>query len=127
MTVGILLVTHDHLGQTLLDIVEQAYTNLDMPVRTLPIYPDTDPQLCIEVARKLVQELDQDDGVLVLTDIFGATPANIAQQLISDKVYIIHGVSLPMLFRLFNYPHLPLSELVDKAIAAGHDGIMHQP
>jgi PTS system ascorbate-specific IIA component len=125
--VGILIITHDHLGQTMLDVVEQAYTHLDLPTRTLPIYPDTDPVICIEKARALVALLDQGDGVLVLTDIFGATPANIAQQLIADNVVILHGMSLPMLFRLFNYPALSLEELVDKAIAAGHDGIMHQP
>lgn len=111
----------------MLDIVEQAYTNLDMPVRTLPIYPDTDPAICIEKARALVKSLDQQDGVLVLTDIFGATPANIAQQLLGENVIVLHGLSLPMLFRIFNYPTLSLSELLDKAIAAGHDGIMHQP
>jgi PTS system mannose-specific IIA component len=125
--VGILLITHDHLGQTLLDIVEQTYGNLDMPVETLPIYPDTDPLICIEKARIKVAALDDGEGVLVLTDIFGATPANIAAQLIGPGIVVIHGINLPMLFRLFNYPALPLSELVDKAIAAAHDGIMHQP
>jgi len=125
--VGLLLITHGHLGQSMLDIVEQAYTNLDLPARTLPIYPDSDPAICVEKARELVKLLNQGDGVLVLTDIFGATPANIAQQLIAENVIILHGLSMPMLFRLFNYPALPLNELLDKAIAAGHDGIMHQP
>lgn len=125
--VGILLITHDHLGQTLLDIIEQTYSNLEMPAKTLPIYPDTDPTICVETARRLLAQLDSGEGVLVLTDIFGATPANIAQQLISDTCFVIHGVSLPMLFRIFNYPNVSLPELVDKAIAAAHDGIMHQP
>lgn len=111
----------------MLDIVEQAYINLDLPVKTLPIYPDTDPTICVEKARALLKSLQQGDGVLVLTDIFGATPANIAQQLAGDKVVVLHGLSLPILFRLFNYPQLPLHELIDKAVAAGHDGIMHQP
>jgi PTS system ascorbate-specific IIA component len=111
----------------MLDIVEQAYIHLELPVRTLPIYPDTDPAICIEKARALVKSLDQTDGVLVLTDIFGATPANIAQQLLSDNVIVLHGLSLPMLFRIFNYPKATLPELLEKAIAAGHDGIMHQP
>lgn len=125
--VGVLLITHDHLGQTLLDIVEQTYINLDMPAKALPIYPDTDPIICVETAHRFIDELNQGDGVLIVTDIFGATPANIAQQLISDQVFVVHGVNLPMLFRLFNYPTLSLSELVDKIIAAAHDGIMHQP
>jgi mannose PTS system EIIA component len=127
MSVGILIITHDHLGQTMLDVVEQAYGHLDLPTRTLPIYPDTDPAICIEKARTLLTSLDQGDGVLVLTDIFGATPANIAGQLISENVVIIHGMSLPMLFRIYNYPTLSLDELVDKTITAGHDGMMHQP
>jgi PTS system ascorbate-specific IIA component len=122
-----LIITHDHLGQTMLDIVEQAYINLDLPVKTLPIYPDSDPAICVEKARALLKGLQQGDGVLVLTDIFGATPANIAQQLAGEKVVVMHGLSLPILFRLFNYPQLPMNELIDKAVAAGHDGIMHQP
>lgn len=125
--IGILLITHDHLGQTMLDIVEQAYTNLPLPARSLPIYPDSDPIICIEKAKELGQELNTGRGLLVLTDIFGATPANIAQQLIGEQVVVIYGLSLPMLFRIFNYPNLTLDELVDKALAAGHDGIMHQP
>lgn len=111
----------------MLDIVEQAYINLDLPAKSLPIYPDSDPAICIEKARELVKSLNQGDGVLVLSDIFGATPANIAQQLLSNDVVVIYGLSLPMLFRIFNYPDLSLPELLDKAIAAAHDGIMHQP
>lgn len=125
--IGVLLITHDHLGQTLLDVIEQTFTNLSLPAKTLPIYPDTDPIICVEKAKALANELNQGDGLLVLTDIFGATPANIAQQLASDDVFLIHGINLPMLFRIFNYPNLSLSELLDKAVNAGHDGIIHEP
>lgn len=115
------------MGQTLLDVVKQAFTTLSLPARTLPIYPDSEPEICVAKAREMIEELNDGDGVIVFVDIFGATPSNIAQQLVADDVFVIHGLSLPMLFRVFNYPTLSLQELVDKAIAAGHDGIMHQP
>lgn len=127
MSVGIFLITHGHFGQTLLDVVEQAYTQLDLPTKCLPIYPDSDPSICVEKAREIALSLDSGDGLLILTDIFGATPANIAGQLLSENVSIIHGINLPMLFRIFNYPSLSLPELVEKTLAAGHDGIMLQP
>ena len=76
-------------------------------------------------ARRLVQEVDSGQGVLVLTDAFGATPGNVATQLAEpDRVAVVAGVNLPMLLRAVCYRAGPLAELVAKAMAGGEQGIM---
>lgn len=121
---GVLLITHDHIGQTMLDAVEQTFGQLTLPARALAIYPDSDPEACLKKAEAFLKEMNSPDGYLIFSDIFGATPGNIAQKLASPERIVISGVSLPMLFRIFNYPELPAMELAQKAIAAGHDGIV---
>ena len=76
-------------------------------------------------ARAAVRELDQGDGVIVLTDMFGSTPSNIATALKRDNehVTVIAGVNLPMLVRLMNYPRLGMVQLKDKALSGGREGI----
>lgn len=65
------------------------------------------------------------DGVLVLTDIYGSTPGNIANRLFdAHGVAVIAGINVPMLIRVLNYPDLSLEELVNKAVTGGHDGII---
>jgi PTS system ascorbate-specific IIA component len=72
-----------------------------------------------------VLALDQGDGVIVLTDMFGSTPSNIATALTRDNehVTVIAGVNLPMLVRLMNYPRLSMAQLKDKALSGGREGI----
>jgi len=62
--------------------------------------------------------------VLVLTDLYGSTPSNIAQKLIAQRnVHVVSGLNLSMLIRILNYPQLPLLELSEKAVSGGKDGI----
>lgn len=76
-------------------------------------------------ARKYVHELTEDNGVLVLTDLFGATPSNIAAQLVGQgEVRVLAGVNLPMLVKAVCYRAAPLDILVDKALAGGSQGIL---
>jgi PTS system ascorbate-specific IIA component len=66
-----------------------------------------------------------DDGLLVLTDIFGATPANVAQKLVAGShAELIAGVNVPMLFRAVCYRHEPLDALVARALTGGTQGVM---
>jgi PTS system ascorbate-specific IIA component len=70
--------------------------------------------------------LDQGDGVLILTDIFGATPCNIITKIIKpEKVNAIAGVNLSMLIRSISYRHEPFDVLIAKAIQGAQDGIIH--
>jgi PTS system ascorbate-specific IIA component len=70
--------------------------------------------------------VDYGDGVLVMTDVFGATPANLAQKLIRPgRVEVLAGVNLPMLLRALTYRDRDMQTLITKAIAGGRDGVLH--
>jgi len=123
--IGLLLITHYQIGDELL---KTATAMLGMcPVMTvaLSVTPDNDPDDVLNEARRNVTQLNQGAGVLVLTDIYGSTPSNIAAQLIDDnQVQVIAGVNLPMLVRVLNYSRLSLDDLVNKALSGGRDGIL---
>ena len=96
-----------------------------LPTQNLKAPPDCDPERVLQDARRAAGRLDSGDGVLVLTDVYGATPSNIACRL-SDfrRVRVVAGVNLPMLLRVLNYPDLQLDELAAKAISGGQDGVL---
>ncbi len=125
MSVGVLLVTHNRIGQELLATARDTLGYCPVQTATLAITQDQDPDLLADNARRLLDELDSGDGVLVLTDAYGATPSNIACRLMGlEHVNVVAGVNLPMLLRVFNYPRLSLDALSRIAIDGGRDGIM---
>lgn len=125
MKVGLLIIAHDGLGKSLLDTVTATLGCCPLEVRTLSVARDADPDALIFQARQLAREIDQGDGLLVLTDIYGSTPSNIACRLQDlPAVQVVAGVNLPMLFRIFNYPTLNLDALTEKALSGGRDGVI---
>jgi len=125
VSVGLLLITHNDIGAQLLATACATYGSCPVPVRTLEVAADIDPEPLVARAREFRRALDQGDGVLVLTDCFGSTPSNIAGHLLEEgDVSVVSGVSLPMLIRVLNYPSLGLSELADKAVSGGCEGIV---
>ncbi|MFA5531579.1 MAG: hypothetical protein WDA11_13040, partial [Thiohalomonadaceae bacterium] len=84
MKVGVLIIAHDQLGQVLLDTAVGTLGTLPLPAKTLAVSRDEDPDALLARARALVRELDAGDGVLVLTDMYGSTPGNIACRLLDD-------------------------------------------
>ena len=126
MKVGVLIVAHDQLGRVLLDTALGTLGESPLPVEVLPVNRDVDPDLLVAKAREMLRRLDSGAGVLVLTDMYGSTPGNVACRLLQDgNVQVVAGVNLPMLFRVFNYPNLELSGLVEKAVSGGSAGVLH--
>lgn len=125
MSVGILLITHSGIGGALLNVAHGTFGQLPLCVTHLSVSRDPEPELLIAKAAHLVRKVDSGQGVLVLTDMFGSTPSNIAQGLQRQglSVRVITGLNVPMLFRILNYPHLPLGPLAKKAVDGGKDGI----
>ncbi len=124
MGVGILIISHDDIGATLLRTVSQTLGAYPLRVEALHASKDCNPDGLLERARSLVTTLDDGNGVLVLTDLYGSTPSNIAAKLLADtRVRVVTGLNLPMLIKLFNYPQLNLEALVDKALIGGREGI----
>ncbi|QKT02918.1 PTS sugar transporter subunit IIA [Ectothiorhodospiraceae bacterium 2226] len=126
MSVGILVITHSQIGQAIMDTACSMLTQCPLDVEILPIPQDSDPERQAARAHDLVHKLNRGDGVLVLTDMYGSTPSNIASRLLDPegRVQVVAGVNLPMFIRVMNYPHLNLEELTAKALSGGHDGIM---
>ncbi len=124
MTVGLLIITHGQVGKAL---VEAATSVLGMcPLQTyiLSVPQDCKPEAQAEKARQSIDQLDDGAGVLVLTDMYGATPSNIASTLQGERIAVVSGLNLPMLVRVLNYPGLSLEELVEKACSGGRDGVL---
>jgi PTS system ascorbate-specific IIA component len=124
MSVGLLIITHGDIGRSLLDTAVVVMGNCPMQVRTLGIPMASDPEQQQERAQQYIQELEQGDGVLILTDLYGSTPSNIACRLRTEQVAVITGLNLPMLIRVFNYPVLDLYDLADKAMGGGREGVV---
>ena len=124
--VGLLIVTHDHVGTVLYETAANMLGMCPLMVEVLPVMSDSDPDAMIRRGRKLVDKLDHGDGVLILTDIYGSTPSNIAAHLaIAHQVLVVSGINLPMLVRVMNYPTLGVMELALKAESGGRDGIFY--
>lgn len=123
--VGILLITHNGLGDSLLDCVHHVTGSVPLHLKSLPVLADDDPQQKEEEGRTLIKLLDTGDGVLLLTDIFGATPSNIAHRLCRPgHVEGVAGVNLPMLLRMVCGTRMPLSDMAQRAVQGGQDCIV---
>ena len=125
MSVALLIITHAKVGDALLETADKMLGGLPLPVKVLPIPLDYEPNHAFDEAKIVIDDLDQGDGILILTDMYGSTPSNVAAQLLNDKqLNVVTGINLPMLIRVLNYPRLNLEELTLKAISGGNDGIL---
>jgi mannose PTS system EIIA component len=125
MSIGLLLITHDDVGASLLQTAINMFGHCPLRNRVLSINMDTDTDRCRQDVKAIIADLDSGSGVLILTDMYGSTPCNIASTLMAaGRVNVIAGLSLPMLVRVFNYPSMDLEQITHKAVSGGHDGIM---
>lgn len=123
--VGVLLVCHYHLGEALLECAQHVLGAPPERCAALAVGRDDCPDSVEEKARRLLDVLDGGDGVLVLADLFGATPANAAQRLAEPgRVRAAAGLNLPMLVRALCYRALPLDEVMAKALEGARNGIL---
>jgi PTS system ascorbate-specific IIA component len=132
MTIGLLIISHQPLGQTMLDISVKTLAVCPLAVKVLDVPRDADPDLLAREAETMLTTLDSGDGVLVLTDLCGSTPANIAchlarQHAKHQEVMVVVGLNLPMLMRVFNYPELRLIDIAERAVDGGRQGVMLLP
>ena len=124
--IGILLVTHNGLGHCLADCAKHVFGEIPKNLRVLSVWADDDPQQKLTEGEELLKELDSGSGVLVLVDVFGATPSNIGRQLChAERVEGVAGVNLPMLLRVVGSSNKSLSELAGIAIEGGRECIVH--
>lgn len=126
MTVGVLLITHENIGEILLQTVRRVLEVCPLQTRCLSVPFDSDPDEIQREAAHLVKTMDRGDGVLILTDLFGSTPSNIAHRLSArGKVMVVTGINLPMLMKIMNYPNLEIDQLVEVAVEGGQSGVFY--
>lgn len=126
--IGILIIAHGTLGESLVHCASHVLNKRPARLRQLGVTAQDDPLLLLPHARALVKELDTGDGVLILSDIYGGSPSNIAAKLVvPGRVEGVAGVSLPMLIRALTYRDRPLATLVVKAVSGGCEGVVRIP
>ena len=124
--ISILLITHGELGKSLIECATHVLGDKPLFLESLSIENDCTHESMFRQISERINLLDQGDGVLILTDIFGATPCNIITKIIKPgKVSAIAGVYLSMLIRTINYRNEPFDSLISKAIQGAQDGIIH--
>lgn len=123
MKVGILIITHSDIGKQLLLTATSVFGRNPFQVEILSVDNYDQPNDVKELAEKYVNFLDNGNGVLVLTDIVGTTPSNIASSIDYKNIKIVAGLNLSMILNVFNYPNDSLDDLSVKAIEGGTDGI----
>ncbi|HRC59576.1 PTS system fructose subfamily IIA component [Candidatus Propionivibrio aalborgensis] len=124
--IGILLITHGTFGESLIQNVCHVLNKRPPLIGQLGVAAQDDLLDVLPMAELLLKEVDQGEGVLILTDVFGATPANLGLKLLSPgRVEGIAGVNLPMLLRALTYRDRGMSILLQKAVSGGHDGVIN--
>jgi PTS system mannose-specific IIA component len=123
---GILLVTHNGLGDSFVDCVKHVLGKIPPNLKVLSVLAGEDPQLKLAEGKALIKQLDAGGGgVLILADVFGATPSNIGRQLChAEHVLGVAGLNLPMLLRVVCSTEKSLSELAKIAVEGGRECIV---
>tara|TARA_B100001564_G_scaffold334337_1_gene322743 strand:+ start:807 stop:1187 length:381 start_codon:yes stop_codon:yes gene_type:complete len=124
MSVGILIITHSDIGKQMLLTATSVFGSSPFRTELLSVDNYDQPNDVIELGKKYVNFLDTGSGVLVLTDIIGTTPSNIAKSINHQNIEVVAGLNLSMILNVFNYPNHSLKKLAKKAIEGGVDGIM---
>tara|TARA_B100001057_G_C22099242_1_gene662558 strand:- start:83 stop:463 length:381 start_codon:yes stop_codon:yes gene_type:complete len=124
MNVGILIITHSDIGKQIFLTATSVFGHTPFRVEILSVDNFDQPNDVRQLGEKYVNFLDKGDGVLVLTDIVGTTPSNIAESINYTKMRVVAGLNLSMILNVFNYPNESLDNLAKKAVDGGIDGIM---
>jgi PTS system mannose-specific IIA component len=126
--IGLVLVTHGRLAEEFRAAMEHV-VGPQKNVATICIGPDDDMEHCRGDIRHAIESVDQGDGVVMLTDMFGSTPCNLAMSMLDrQRLEVLSGMNLPMLVKLAQFrDQKPLAELVVGAQEAGRKYITTAP
>jgi PTS system mannose-specific IIA component len=121
---GLLILAHAPLASALKAVAEHAFPDCAGQISALDVLPTMPVEEVEALGRVMIEQLAAAD-VLIFTDVFGATPCNIAQRLADGvRVKVVAGVNVPMLWRTLCYPHESLEALVARALAGATQGVM---
>jgi PTS system ascorbate-specific IIA component len=123
--IGILVVSHEPLGTALIHCTRHIFGRMPAQLAALDVIPDEDPELALNAARELLKRINDGTGAIVLTDLFGATPARIAARLAEPgRIEVIAGVNLPLLVKALTHRRGPLDEVSARLLDGVRDSIL---
>jgi PTS system mannose-specific IIA component len=123
--IGVLIIAHDTLGDSLVRAVTHVLGARPPRFEAFGVAARDEPRTLLPRARQAVESLDDGDGVLIVSDIYGATPCNLAcKLLVPGHIEGVAGVNLPMLVRAFTYRTRGMDTLLKKAVSGGCDGVV---
>ena len=124
--IGLFLVTHSSFGESLIQCACHVLNHRPKQIVQLGVAAQDDPRDALPLARELLKLVDTGEGVLLLTDVYGATPANVALKLlVPGRIEGVAGVNLPMLLRALTYREKGMKTLLTKAVSGGRDGVLN--
>ncbi len=124
--IGILLITHGSYGEALVQNACHVLNKRPLQLNQLGVSAQDDPLDLLPLARETLKLVDNGKGVLILTDIYGASPANLVSKLLEPgRIEGITGVNLPMLLRALTYREKGMETLLIRAVAGGRDGVFN--
>ncbi len=129
---GIVIVAHTPVASAMLGFIQHTFGDLPERIRAVDIPPHEDIKVSFERVLEAANAVNTGKGILILTDVMGATPANVASKLEStghsfgftSQVIVLTGLNLPMLMRCISHRGEGLEELAQKALAGGQHGIL---
>lgn len=124
--IGIFLITHTTYGESLIQCACHVLNKRPPQIAQLGVAAQDDPLDALPLAHEMLKLVDTGDGVLILTDIYGATPSNIALKLLQPgRIEGLAGVNLPMLLRALTYRDKDMETLLTRAASGGRDGVLN--
>jgi PTS system ascorbate-specific IIA component len=124
--IGVLIVAHDQLPDSFVRAAAHVLGGRPAQFETLSVAASDDPHKLLPAAREQIARLDTGEGVLIFSDIYGATPCNLATKLVNPgRVEVLAGVNLPMLVRAFTYRARGMDTMIKKAVSGGCEGVVH--
>lgn len=129
MMAGILIVAHTPLASALFNFIEHIYGKVPENVFAVDVPPHEDAKVTLNKLQNIVDGMVGVNELLVITDIMGATPSNVASRLVNKienykDIQVITGVNLPMLLRAISHRHEPITQIIEKSLQGGQQGVM---
>lgn len=125
MTIGLITITHNHIGEQLADTAAEIVGSPPFAVRHFSVRADDDPAAIERAVIESIDAVDSGDGVLIVSDLYGSTPCNIARRAApSHHVRVLSGVNLPMMLRVYTHFRLDLDALARKAAEGARIGVI---
>ena len=124
--IGILIIAHGNLGDSLIQCMTHLLGKKPAGITAMQVTGTDDARSLLPSAQRLVAAVDEGDGVLIITDIFGSTPSNIAcKLLVPGRVEGVAGANVPMLVRAVTYRTRGMETLLKRVVSGGCEGVFH--